>query len=136
MAEVGLIWADDTDLKAIYNYVESQRPLIKQFPTVQAQIEDFERWYQGLTWFDIHVMINDTIAEAARRRDAINRTLNQSIPADWVPADKTDRDPGSASGLAGTKPKEPLIPAQYKFAAAITGTAITTLVVLKKLHIL
>jgi hypothetical protein len=81
-------------------------------------------------------MINDTIAEAARRRDEINKTMNQSIPATWVPADKINREPGSASGLAGTKPVEPLIPEKYKFAAIITGTAITSLAILKKLHIL
>ena len=134
MAEVGIIWADDDDLKAIYNYVEQQRPLIKNFLGLESKIKSFERWYQGLTWFDLHVMINDTIAEAIRRRDEINRTINQSIPADWIPADRLDREPGSASGLAGPKP--PLIPEKYKFAAAITGAAITSLVVLKRLHIL
>jgi hypothetical protein len=134
MAEVGIIWADDADLKALYNYVESQRPNIPQYPTLQAQIESFEKWYQALTYYDVHIMINDTIAEAARRRDLVNAAMNQQIDPSWIPADKLDRTPGSASQLPGAKP--PLIPSQYKVAATIGGAAIAVLIILKKLYII
>lgn len=134
MAEVGIIWADDADLKAIYDYVESLRPSIPQYPSLQGQIEAFEKWYQGLSWVDIHVMIDSTIAEAARQRDLINTSMNNQLDPSWVPADKTGRPPGSASGLAGAKP--PLIPTQYKVAATIGAFAVGTLVILKKLYII
>ncbi len=134
MAEIGIIWADDADLKAIYDYVESQRPSIPQHPTLQAAIESFEKWYQGLSYYDVHIMIDDTIAEAARRRDLVNATMGQRLNPSVVPADKLGRAPGAASGLPGAKP--PLIPSQYKVAATIGAVAVTVLVILKKLYII
>jgi hypothetical protein len=137
VAEVGLIWADDADLRAIYNYVQDLRPSIPKFPGLQTKIEDFEQWYQGLTWSDIHVFINDTTAEAYRRRDEINRITNNVRPADWLPADRKDRAPGTASGLAGkVPPKPPLIPTWAKVTAVVTATATIALVVIKKFSIL
>lgn len=134
MAEVGIIWADDADLKAIYDYVESLRPSIPQHPTLQAAIESFEKWYQALSYSDVHIFIDDTIAEAARRRDLVNAAMDQQLDPSWVPADKLGRNPGAASGLPGAKP--PIIPSKYKFAATVGGAALLALVILKKLYII
>lgn len=137
MAEVGIIWADDADLVAISDYVQNARRQIPNFPSIQGQIEDFERWYQGLTWYDVHIMINDTLAEARRRRDALNQAMNQVRPADWVPADKLGMTPGSSSLLAGPKPPLiPDIPMPYKIAAAVTGTAVVALALLRKIRLI
>lgn len=133
MAEVGLIWADDGDLRAITDYVEQQRPKIKQYPALQTKIEDFEKWLQALGWVDIHVMIDDTIAEAARRRDEINAIEGQALDPTWIPADKIGMAPGSASRLPGSKP--PLIPEKYKMAAVIAGAVTFTLIVIRKIVI-
>lgn len=137
MAEVGLIWADDADLKAVYNYVQRQRPLIPKFPELQSKIEDFEHWYQGLSWSDIHVFINDTIAEAFRRRDEINRLTENVLPADWVSADRRDRAPGVASGLSAAEPpKPPWIPTWAKVTVLATATLAGIVIIAKKFTLL
>lgn len=130
MADVGIIWADDADLIAISDYVQNQRPKISKFPKLQPKIEDFERWLQGLGWVDIHVMINDTIAEAARRRDEINAIEGQAIDPTWIPADKIGMKPGS-TGLSGQKP--PLVPTWVLPAAVVSSAVAFTLLVAKKI---
>lgn len=130
-AEVGLIWADDSDLIAIFNYVEGLRPQITRFPKLQSKIEDFERWYQGLSWYDIHVMINDTLAEAYRRRAEMNSILGQSTDPTAVPGDILNREPGSASMLPGPPPPkwyELQVPTWLKATAVGVPAAIVTLV--------
>lgn len=130
-AEVGLIWADDSDLIAIYNYVEELRPKIAQFPKLQAKIEDFERWYQQLSWYDIHVMINDTLAEAYRRRDELNTIMGESLRATDVPGDILNRRPGSASGLPAPPPPpwwKITVPTWLKVTAVGVPAGIATLI--------
>jgi hypothetical protein len=136
MAEVGIIWADDADLTAISDYVENQRPLIPKFRGLQAKIEDYEHWLQGLGWVDIHVMINDTLAEAIRRKDEINVITGQSRPADVIPADRIGMKAGAASGLAGSKPPLFTIPPWLLPTAVVSGVVTFVLVVASKLRIL
>lgn len=128
--EVGLIWADTDDLEAIKTYVVNQRPKIHEYPGLLEAIQSFESWYQGLGWFDTHVMIEDTTNEAIRRRFAINAIMGSKIPDDWVPAD------GGFLTAPPKPPPPPLIPTSYKLAGVITVAAITTLALLKKVHIL
>ena len=139
-AEVGIIWADDADLVGIYQSVEILRPEIPHVPGLQAAIEDFEKWYEGLNWFDVHVMINDTIAEAARRRDIINNLRQKVFKQNEFEQQKLKErlEPGKTSFDTAILPGEtpPLIPEKYKMGAAIAGGALTVLIVLKKLHIL
>lgn len=125
---------DTQDLQAIYTYIESQRTLIPRFPALAAKITDFEAWYEGLGYWNLNIMANDTLAEAVRRRDEINTLTGNLLPADSVPADRLIAPPGAASGLAGPVP--PLIPPAYKTAAVVAGAATLVLVVLKKLAIL
>ncbi len=131
MAEVGIIWADDAELTAISDYVQRQRPNIPKFRGLQDKIEDFEAWLQGLSWMDIHVMIDDTIAEAARRRDEINKIMGQAIPADWVQADKLGMKGGAASGLSGPKPPLFSLPAWVLPTAVVSGTVTLALIIAK-----
>jgi hypothetical protein len=133
-AEIGIIWADDADLQAIYTFVENTRPNITQFPKLQPLIEDFERWYQGLTWFDVHVMINDTIAEAVRRRNQINAAQNAFLDPTIVPGDLAGHTSFDNTLLPGPKP--PLIPTQYKVYATVGAGILAGLVVLKKLMLI
>lgn len=134
--EVGFLWADDADLNGIYQSIEILRPEAVQVPGLMNAIEDFEKWYQALSYFDTHIMINDTMAEAVRRRDAILALrasfLQQPVDQTLIDRLKTGK-PGSAL-LPGPIP--PLIPEKYKVAAVITAAALGTLVVLKRLYIL
>lgn len=128
---------DDADLIAVYNYVQMKRLEIPKFPAVQAKIEDFEKWYQSLGWWDLHANMAATTAEAFRRRDEINKLTKNVLPADWIPADKRDRAPGVSSGLAAPEPeKPPWIPTWAKVAAVVTATATVALVVVKKFTLL
>ncbi len=126
--------ADDADLAAVANYVENQRPKIPQFPGLQSKIESFEEWYQGLGTWDLDLMINDTIAEAYRRRDEINRVMGSALPVTSIPADKINMKPGAASGLAGAKPPLFSLPKWVVPAAVISGAVTVTLVVLKSVR--
>ena len=140
MSSKGTDWdliIDDADLIAIYNYVQNKRREIPKFPALQPKIEDFERWYQNLSWWDLHANMADTTAEAARRRDEINKISQDVLPSTWIPADKRNLPPGVASGLpAPEPPKEPLIPTKYKIAAAAGASAIAVLAILKKFSVL
>jgi len=131
-------WAadGDADLRAIYVYVESQRPHIPQFPKLQSAIEKFEQWYQGLTFWDINVMIGDTVKEALRQKALVDAAQNAFPDPTAVPADRIapgHTAPGTTT-LPGNKP--PLIPTKYKFAVTVGAGALAALVLLKKLHIL
>ncbi len=129
--------ADDADIKAIYVYFENQRPLIPKYPRIQQLIESFEDWYGNLTYWDTNIMSNDTLAEATRRRNELNLAMNGAPDPTVIPADRLQNNPGTGGTLPGRKPAEPpLIPTQYKLAGVITVAAVTTLVILKKLHIL
>lgn len=128
---------DDADLKAVYNYVQGKRREIPRFPAVQSKIESFEEWYGNLSWWDLHANMAETFREAARQRDEINKLTEDVLPADWIPADKRDRDPGAASGLPASEPeKPPLIPLHYKIAAVAGATMVGALVLLKKFSVL
>lgn len=131
-----LLISDDADLRAISDYIEQQRPKIPQFRGLQAKIEDFERWYQGLGWWDLHGDMTGTVSEASRRRDEINKLTQNTLPVDWVPADKIGMTPGAGSGLSGPKPPWIVLPPWFKPVALITSVAVSTLVVLKKVHLL
>jgi hypothetical protein len=132
--------ADDADLIAISDYVENQRPNIPEFPKLQSKIEEFEQWYQALTWWDLHVNMTGTFAEAARRRDEINLIMDDTLRPEWIPADRIGMKPGDASRLPGPKPPLFQLPLWFKPVALITGvgTAVltTTLVVLHKVRLL
>ena len=70
------------DLEAIDTYVRTQaRPRIAQWPDSLAQIQDYEKWRQGLSWWiDMFVMVNDTMRTAKNKRDAINVAQHNVLP--------------------------------------------------------
>ena len=136
MAEVGLIWADDADLRAIYTYIEKLRPKIPQYPGLQSAIEHFEQWYQSLTWFDVHVMINATLSEAMRQKALVDAAQNAFPDPTVVPADRIAPEHTAPGTTTLPGPKPPLIPTQYKFAVTVGAGALAALVVLKKLALL
>lgn len=120
--EIGIIWADDANLKAIADFVQRQRPYVHQYPKLLPAIQSFEKWYSSLGWFDVHVMINDTMKEAYRRRNEINEIMNMRLPEDWIPADLDiqNKEPSEVRfRTQPDRPKEPLIPTKYKMGVAV-----------------
>lgn len=71
------------DLAAIDDYVRTQaRPKTIQYPDSLKLIEDYETWRQGLGWYDLNVVPNDTMNSAKAKRDAINKAQQNLTPAD------------------------------------------------------
>jgi len=91
------------DLNAIYAYVRAQRINSVKFPAILPLIAEFEGWYGGLEaayksrgplgTVTGHVIDAEDVAEAKRRREAINQFMGQRIPGDWVPADSGQTPP-------------------------------------------
>lgn len=133
--EIGLIWADDANLRAIADYIQRQRPKIHQYPGLLPIIQRFEKWYTSLGWTDVHVMINDTMLEARRFRAEVNEAMNQRIPDDWIPADSNvysaTRPKDTIFQALPDRPPEPWIPERYKMAASLAGGVTLALVVAK-----
>ncbi|MDD5544393.1 MAG: hypothetical protein PHX83_14585 [Acidobacteriia bacterium] len=62
-----------TDLQAIDDYVRTvARKKIKAWPKSLPLVEDYEKWRQQVSWWDLNVMVNDTMRTAKAKRDAIN----------------------------------------------------------------
>ncbi len=61
------------DLAAIDTYVRTTaRDGVKKYPKSLPLIEDYEKWRQAIGYFDMMVMVNDTMRTAKAKRDAIN----------------------------------------------------------------
>ena len=113
------------DLKAIKEYVTNQRPKIRQFPMIQAAIESFEQWYEGLTWYDLNVKIEDKLAEARRRKYEIDK-MTQSLPdPTTVPADAYKGYARVPAPIA--QPDKPMIPLGWKIGGAVGLGLIATI---------
>lgn len=62
-----------SDLAAIDTYVRTvARPRLKDYPKSIKEVEAYERWRQGLGYWDLMIMVNDTMRAAKAKRDAIN----------------------------------------------------------------
>lgn len=69
------------DLQAIDEYVRTQaRPRVEKYPKSLPVVEDYERWRQSVSWWDMNVMTNDTMRTAKAKRDAINVAQDQKLP--------------------------------------------------------
>lgn len=61
------------DLQAIDNYVRTvARTKVTQWPKSLSLVEEYEKWRQQVSWWDLNVMVNDTMRTAKAKRDAIN----------------------------------------------------------------
>lgn len=70
-----------SDLAAIDAYVRTQaRPRVKDYPKSIKEIEAYEKWRQALGYWDMMVMVNDTMRAAKAKRDAINVAQNNVLP--------------------------------------------------------
>jgi hypothetical protein len=75
----------EEDLAAIDRYVrEEARPKVKDFPQSLPVIEEYEKWAQGLGWYDRNVVPNDTMNAAKAKRNAINEAQQNVLPTDSV----------------------------------------------------
>lgn len=72
------------DLAAIDDFVRTvARTKTAEFPESLALVEEYERWRQGISWFDLNVMVNDTMRSAKAKRDGINRAQGAVLPPEW-----------------------------------------------------
>lgn len=105
------------DLAAIDRYVrEVARPRVPDHPKSLPLIQDYEAWRQSIGYWDLMVMVNDTMRAAKAKRDAINAAQGSVLPP-WArveegafvsgPDDPTKRHPLAATvavaavGIAG-----------------------------------
>lgn len=105
------------DLAAIDRYVrEVARPRVTQFPKSLPLIQEYEAWRQSVGYWDMMVMVNDTMRAAKAKRDGINAAQGNLLPPGSIveegafvsgPDDPTKRHPFAATvavaavGVAG-----------------------------------
>lgn len=71
----------EEDLRAVDTYVrETARSRVGEFPKSLPLVEDYERWRQGLGWYDIYMIPNDTWNNARAKLGAINRSQESTLP--------------------------------------------------------
>lgn len=71
----------EDNLKAVDTYVrETARSKVDKFPNSLPLIEDYERWRQGLGWYDMNMIPNDTWNNARAKLGAINRAQESVLP--------------------------------------------------------
>jgi hypothetical protein len=101
------------DLEAVDTYVRTQsRPAIEKFPKSLPLVEEYEKWRQELSWYDLNVVPNDTWNSARSKRNAINAAQNQVLPA-W-----TVTEPGTFLSTAADVSKATMSPLT-KFALSL-----------------
>ncbi len=70
------------DLAAIDTYVRTvARPKVDKWPKSLPLVEEYERWRQAVSWWDMNVMVNDTMRTAKAKRDAINKSQGSTFPS-------------------------------------------------------
>lgn len=105
------------DLRAIDEYVRTQaRPRIKEVPASEAAVVDYERWRQGVSWWDMNVMVNDTMRLAKNKRDAINKAQGHVLPP-WASVEE---------GAFVESPPEPEKPTKLPSVGFFVGLAVVT----------
>jgi len=110
------------DLEAVFEYMRGKRPLTEKFPKALPVIQSFEQWYQDLGWYARYVDTDETMQEARRRREELNDILGEKLPDTWVPADSPQAVPKAHP--------TPIIPTQYKVAAAVGAGVVSVLLLL------
>jgi hypothetical protein len=109
---------DSDNLEAIYQYVRNQRPNIDKYPGLLKKIEEFEGWYQTLSWFDKNVVSDDNLNKARRLRNDVNDAMHQKIPDTWVPADAPQTSPDLP----------PAVPTKYKIGFSVGAGIVAALI--------
>ncbi len=70
------------DLRAIDEYVRTvARSRLAKYPKSLPLVEDYERWRQQVGWWELNVMVNDTMRAAKAKRDAINAAQGSTFPS-------------------------------------------------------
>jgi hypothetical protein len=115
--------ARSDDLKAITDYIESQRAKSSEFPALLTEIAAFEKWLSGLSWYDKVIDSSKTLATAKWYRNKVNDMMGQALPTDWVSADAA-----KAAESAPTAPSIlPSIPFPYKVGVGVLGVGLLAL---------
>lgn len=112
---------DADSIEAIYQYVRNQRPNIEKYPGLLKKIENFEAWYQTLSWYDKNIDSSETLNQAKRLRNEVNDAMHQKIPDTWVPADAPQTSP-QAPPIISTKYK-----VGFSVGAGIVGALIAAI---------
>jgi hypothetical protein len=113
----------EDDLAAIDTYIrEEVRPKLAQFPGSESLVNDYEKWRQDLGWYAMNVVPNDTMNSAKAKRNEINASMDNLLPAD------SEIEPGSFLASPTDVSKDVISPAT-KFALTI-GAALAGVLLL------
>lgn len=102
-------WGDyafNDDVNAITEYIENQRPKIKEFPQLQSVIEEYEQWLTNLSWFEKYMTPDSTLGKAVYYRDQINDIIGTRLDPSTIPGDIANKivpvDPKTAESPLAT----------------------------------
>jgi len=88
------------DLDKLDDYVRTHaRPLVAKYPRSESVVSDYERWRQGLGWWDYDFKPNDTMQAAIAKIGAIQKAQGEGlVPSAIAPPGKfvaSPEDPSS-----------------------------------------
>lgn len=102
-------WGDyafNDDVNAITEYIENQRPKIRQYPELQDIITQYEQWLTNLSWFEKYMTPDASLGKAVYYRDRVNDIIETPLDPTSVPADITTKivpvDPSKSSDAFST----------------------------------
>lgn len=116
------------DLRGITDYIEAQRALVAEHPTLAPIIKDYEEWLSGLSWYARTIDDKRTLSTAKWYRNKVNAVLRLELPPDWVPADaaRAAESPPLSPALLPNVPTPVLYAAGLSFAGLV-GLAVVGL---------
>lgn len=150
-----LTFQDNQDMQAINQFIADTEPVTAKARELKS---DWINWWDGLSWYDKNASTSTYDKARNKRNDFIR--ANAVTSAEKAAAKQVREKGGTTEeveagpnkpGEAGQfhkeakrsdeegkfpEKKEPLIPTQYKVAAAAGGGVTLVLVILKKLHII
>jgi hypothetical protein len=96
-----LSWRKELDdLEAINQYMMGLRKEIPKYPELEGHIKSWEAWHGALTTYEKSPLaINDTMAEAKRRRKVANEIADRKLPPDYIPADSPQEPPEEKASI-------------------------------------
>lgn len=124
----------DKDIEAITAYIATLRGDAEYNPAALNVYNDYSTWVSNLAWYRKQFDKPAVLSEAKYYRDRLNSILGRTLPTAII-AD-TEASIKNPAAKSDPTPRPPLIPTQYKIAAAAGGGAILTLVILKKFRVL
>jgi peptidoglycan hydrolase-like protein with peptidoglycan-binding domain len=76
--------SNSEDIDAINTYMKNQRSKIGSYPGLQTKLDNWDAWYNGLSWAT--KMYDASMTAARERRADVKNLIDTGVP--WVPADQ------------------------------------------------